>query len=40
MGFYEHKGLRQAMRRRSQASWPGADPATDEFYVYVYDQEL
>lgn len=40
VGFYEHKGLRQAMRRRSQASWPGADPATDEFYVYVYDQEL
>ena len=40
VGFYEHKGLRQALRRRSQAYWPGADPATDEFYVYVYDQEL
>ena len=39
-GFYEHRGLTQAMRRRSRAYWPGADPATDEFYVYVYEQEL
>lgn len=40
VGFYEHKGLRQALRRRSGAFWPGVDPAADEFYVYVYDQEL
>ena len=40
VGFYEHKGLAQAMRRRSGAYWPGVDPATDEFYVYVYEQEL
>lgn len=39
-GFYEHKGLRRAMSRRSGAYWPGVDPATDEFHVYVYDQEL
>ena len=40
VSFYEHKGLSRAMRRRSEAFWPGVDPATDEFYVYVYDQEL
>lgn len=40
VGFYEHKGLTQAARRRSRAYWPGVDPATDEFYVYVYEQEL
>ena len=40
VSFYEHKGLRQALRRRSQAYWPGADPATDDFFVYVYEQEL
>ena len=40
VSFYEHKGLRQALRRRSQAFWPGADPATDDFFVYVYEQEL
>lgn len=40
VSFYEHKGLAQAMRRRSEAYWPGVDPAEDEFYVYVYDQEL
>lgn len=39
-GFYEHKGLRRAMSRLSGAYWPGVDPATDEFHVYVYDQEL
>ena len=39
-GFYEHKGLTQAMRRRSRAYWPGVDPEKDEFYVYVYEQEL
>ena len=39
-GFYEHKGLTQAMRRRSRAYWPGVDPATDEFFVYVYEQGL
>lgn len=40
VSFYEHKGLVRAMRRRSQAYWPGADPATDDFHVYVYEQEL
>lgn len=40
VGFYEHKGLRRAMRRRSGAYWPGVDPSEDEFYVYVFDQEL
>lgn len=40
VGFYEHKGLTQAMRRRSGAYWPGVDPERDEFYVYVYDQLL
>ena len=40
VGFYEHKGLSCAMRRRSRAYWPGADPATDDFHVYVYEQEL
>lgn len=40
VGFYEHKDLTQAMRRRSRAYWPGVDPATDEFYVYVYEQRL
>ena len=40
VSFYEHKGLARAMRRRSQAYWPGADPATDDFHVYVYEQEL
>lgn len=40
VGFYEHKGLTQATRRRSRAYWPGVDPETDEFYVYVYEQEL
>ena len=40
VSFYEHKGLRQALRRRSRAYWPGADPATDDFFVYVYEQEL
>lgn len=40
VGFYEHKGLAQAMRRRSGAYWPGVDPAADEFYVYVYEQGL
>lgn len=40
VSFYEHKGLRQALRRRSGAYWPGVDPAADEFYVYVYDQEF
>ncbi len=40
VGFYEHKGLERAMRRRSRAFWPGADPATDEFYVYVFEQAL
>ena len=40
VGFYEHKGLTQAARRRSRAYWPGVDPETDEFYVYVYEQEL
>ena len=39
-GFYEHRGLTQAMRRRSRAYWPGVDPEKDEFYVYVYEQEL
>ena len=39
-GFYEHKGLTQAMRRRSHAYWPGVDPEKDEFYVYVYEQGL
>ena len=39
-GFYEHKRLTQAMRRRSRAYWPGVDPEKDEFYVYVYEQEL
>ena len=39
-GFYEHKGLTQAMRRRSRAYWPGVDPEKDEFYVYVYEQGL
>lgn len=40
VGFYEHKGLARAMRRRSRAYWPGVDPETDEFYVYVYEQAL
>ena len=40
VGFYEHKGLTQAMRRRSGAYWPGVEPEKDEFYVYVYEQEL
>ncbi|MBM6817282.1 GNAT family N-acetyltransferase [Olsenella uli] len=40
VGFYEHKGLTQAKRRRSRAYWPGVDPEKDEFYVYVYDQSL
>ena len=40
VGFYEHKGLTQAMRRRSRAYWPGVDPEVDEFYVYVYEQAL
>ena len=40
VGFYEHKGLTQAMRRRSDAYWPGVEPEKDEFYVYVYEQEL
>lgn len=40
VGFYEHKGLTQAMRRRSGAYWPGVDPERDKFYVYVYDQLL
>lgn len=40
VGFYEHKGLMQAMRRRSDAYWPGVEPEKDEFYVYVYEQEL
>ena len=40
VGFYEHKGLARAMRRRSSAYWPGVDPEKDEFYVYVYDQLL
>lgn len=40
VGFYEHKGLTQAKRRRSRSYWPGVDPETDEFYVYVYEQEL
>ena len=39
-GFYEHKGLTQAMRRRSRAYWPGVDPEKDEFHVYVYEQGL
>ena len=40
VGFYEHKGLAQAKRRRSRAYWPGVDPEKDEFYVYVYEQGL
>ncbi len=40
VGFYEHKGLTQAKRRRSRAYWPGVDPEKDEFHVYVYEQEL
>lgn len=40
VGFYEHRGLSRAMRHRSGAHWPGVDPATDEFYVYVYEREL
>ena len=40
VSFYEHKGLARAMRRRSRAYWPGADPTTDDFHVYVYEQEL
>lgn len=40
VGFYEHKGLNRAMRHRSGAYWPGVDPSEDEFYVYVFDQEL
>ena len=40
VSFYEHKGLTRAMRRRSRAYWPGADPTTDDFHVYVYEQEL
>ena len=38
VGFYEHKGLTRAMERRSRATWPGVDPATDDFRVYVYEQ--
>ena len=40
VGFYEHKGLARAMRRRSGAYWPGVDPAADEFCVYVYERDL
>lgn len=40
VGFYEHKGLSRAIRRRSRAYWPGVDPEKDEFYVYVYEQGL
>lgn len=40
VGFYEHKGLTRAMERRSSAYWPGVDPATDDFRVYVYEQAL
>lgn len=40
VSFYEHKGLSQAMMRRSEVSWPGADPATDDFHIYVYAERL
>lgn len=40
VSFYEHKGLSQAMSRRSQAYWPDVDPSTDTFRVYVYEQRL
>lgn len=41
VGFYDHLGLRQAIRRRSQAFWPSqAAPQVDDFCIYVYAREV
>ena len=40
VSFYEHMGLARAMDRKSEVAWPGGDPATDDFHVYVYSERL
>lgn len=41
VGFYEHKGLTQAMRKVSEAEWPdGAAADGEDFHIYVYSQRF
>lgn len=39
LSFYEHMGLTQEVRRRSQVSWPGEAPDED-FSIYLYSERL
>lgn len=36
VSFYDHLGLRQAMRKTSEADWPGSAAPADDFSIYVY----
>ncbi|MCI6549103.1 MAG: GNAT family N-acetyltransferase [Coriobacteriaceae bacterium] len=40
VGFYEHMGLVRAVERKSGVPWPGVDPSTDDFHIYVYSERL
>lgn len=41
VSFYEHKGLTQAMRKVSEAEWPGGTGADGkDFHIYVYSQRF
>lgn len=39
VSFYDHMGLRQVIRRRSEVVWPGEEPGTD-FGIYLYAERL
>ena len=39
VSFYDHMGLRQEVRRRSEVTWPDEEPGTD-FGIYVYAERL
>ena len=39
VSFYDHMGLRQEIRRRSEVAWPGEEPGAD-FGIYLYAERL
>lgn len=39
VSFYDHLGLRRAMKKNSEVAWPSAS-ADDEFNIYVYAQRF
>ncbi|MDM8270856.1 GNAT family N-acetyltransferase [Thermophilibacter provencensis] len=39
VSFYDHMGLTQELRRRSEVTWPGEEPGAD-FGIYVYSERL